>query len=150
MSIARQHDPVVRADVQTLPFAAASFDSVFCGAILHHVTWMIRDVLAEIRRVLKPGGGVYLVEPNGSAFYRLIARQRAILLEVYDVPGERPVSKSELEGWFAAADFRLDAWTAGFAYTVHATQRFYRLKRGLMWVAAALFPNQILGVARPA
>lgn len=46
---------VVRADVARLPFVDNCLDAVHCGAALH--CWPnIQDGLAEIRRVMKPGG----------------------------------------------------------------------------------------------
>jgi glycosyltransferase involved in cell wall biosynthesis/ubiquinone/menaquinone biosynthesis C-methylase UbiE len=42
-------------DAETLPFPDNSFDIVYSNGVLHH-TPNTRDVVAEIRRVLKPGG----------------------------------------------------------------------------------------------
>ena len=43
-----------QADAQDLPFEAAAFDTVIANHMLYHVP--DRRALAEIRRVLKPGG----------------------------------------------------------------------------------------------
>ena len=56
------------ADACRLPFAADSFDSTYCVAVLQH----IRDLsgaLAEIARVTRPGGRVLIVEPDNAARY---------------------------------------------------------------------------------
>ena len=56
------------ADACRLPFAAGSFDSTYCVAVLQH----IRDLsgaLAEIARVTRPGGRVLVVEPDNAARY---------------------------------------------------------------------------------
>jgi len=56
------------ADACRLPFAADSFDSTYCVAVLQH----IRDLsgaLAEIARVTRPGGRVLVVEPDNAARY---------------------------------------------------------------------------------
>jgi ubiquinone/menaquinone biosynthesis C-methylase UbiE len=45
----------VHHDAETLPFPDASFDVVYSNGVLHH-TPNTRSVVAEIRRVLKPGG----------------------------------------------------------------------------------------------
>lgn len=46
---------LVRADVTALPFADGGVDAVHAGAALH--CWdRIQDALAEVRRVLVPGG----------------------------------------------------------------------------------------------
>ena len=52
----------VHGDMERMPFADASFDVVYSFGVLHHTDHMDRAV-AEIRRVLRPGGqaiiGVY-------------------------------------------------------------------------------------------
>jgi ubiquinone/menaquinone biosynthesis C-methylase UbiE len=55
---ARRNDPgsvLVRADVEALPFASASFDCVVCIEVLRYLP-VSGYCLAEIARVLKPGG----------------------------------------------------------------------------------------------
>jgi SAM-dependent methyltransferase len=49
---------VVRADATRLPFAGGRFSAVACFTMLHHVpTVVLQDrMLAELRRVLRPGG----------------------------------------------------------------------------------------------
>jgi ubiquinone/menaquinone biosynthesis C-methylase UbiE len=43
---------------ETLPFGDGTFDPVVCTVMLHHLARKIRmQSLAEVRRVLKPGGG---------------------------------------------------------------------------------------------
>ena len=53
----------VVGDAQRLPFADASFDTVFCSQVLEHVPepWL---VLAEFRRVLKDEGRLILTVPH--------------------------------------------------------------------------------------
>lgn len=54
----------VTADVHALPFAEGSFQSVMVIEALHHFD-DYEKALAEIHRVLEPGGGFMAVEPNG-------------------------------------------------------------------------------------
>jgi SAM-dependent methyltransferase len=59
---------IVRGDLCALPFEAGSLDLVVCGLALGDVAAL--DVaLAEIARVLRPGGGVIysVVHPAGAA-----------------------------------------------------------------------------------
>src|SRR5262245_2652307 len=51
------------AAAQSLPFSDASFDVVLCSLALHHLPPETRAAaLAEMRRVLKPGGRALIVE----------------------------------------------------------------------------------------
>ncbi len=67
------------ADGASLPFAAGAFASVFVRDLLHHVPDP-RKVLAEANRVLRPGGSLWLLEPNG--------RNPLIWLQTRIVPAE--------------------------------------------------------------
>jgi ubiquinone/menaquinone biosynthesis C-methylase UbiE len=49
-------------DASRLPCADRSVDAVFGVSILHHVD--LEPVLAEMRRVLRPGGVIWFSEPN--------------------------------------------------------------------------------------
>jgi SAM-dependent methyltransferase len=58
-------------DAEDLPFQAGTFDAVFSNGVLHHVSDIGR-ALAEARRVLKPGGDLWLViYHRDSVFYWL-------------------------------------------------------------------------------
>lgn len=48
-------DDIERIDLESLPFADASFDYVICNHVLEHVHSVAR-ALAEVARVLRPGG----------------------------------------------------------------------------------------------
>jgi SAM-dependent methyltransferase len=52
-------------DLERLPFKDNSFDTCFCGWALHHFP-DISAAVAELARVLKPGGRIALAEPNES------------------------------------------------------------------------------------
>ncbi len=54
----------LRADAESLPFAAESFDLVLGHAVLHHLPDLER-AFSEFHRVLKPGGRiVFAGEPS--------------------------------------------------------------------------------------
>ena len=55
--------PVVNAAGEALPYADATFDVVICWDVLEHVR-SLRGVLAEIRRVLRPGGAALVTATN--------------------------------------------------------------------------------------
>jgi ubiquinone/menaquinone biosynthesis C-methylase UbiE len=53
-------------DGHSLPFDDGAFDVVFVAGVLHHVPDDADrlEILTEVRRVLKPGGAVYVFEQN--------------------------------------------------------------------------------------
>jgi SAM-dependent methyltransferase len=54
----------VCADAGVLPFRDGAFDVVLCRDLLHHLE--VREpAVAELRRVTRRGGTVWIVEPNG-------------------------------------------------------------------------------------
>ena len=61
-------DPLLVSDAQSLPFASESFDVALMMHMLYHVPDRPK-ALAEIRRVVRPGGAV-LVLTNSSSHFR--------------------------------------------------------------------------------
>jgi SAM-dependent methyltransferase len=54
---------VAMAAAESLPFRTASFDKVYCSEVLEHV-FNPEVVLAEMRRITKPGGTMVVSVPN--------------------------------------------------------------------------------------
>lgn len=55
-----------RADLTTLPFADSTFDSIVSWGVLMHIP-SLEAALAELSRVLKPGGFLVLCENNANS-----------------------------------------------------------------------------------
>ncbi|MGE5272289.1 MAG: methyltransferase domain-containing protein [Verrucomicrobiota bacterium] len=67
----------VLGDVRELPFPGASFDAVFSYSVLQHLAKDdVRTVVAEIRRVLVPGGIVWIEMPNSRGPLNLVRQAR--------------------------------------------------------------------------
>ncbi|HYH81578.1 MAG TPA: methyltransferase domain-containing protein [Longimicrobium sp.] len=82
------------ASALELPFPDASFDFVCCSGVLHHTVGVERG-LREIRRVLRPGGGLYILLYGAGGLYwplNLVMRPFAAAL-----------GKDEVERCLAAA-----------------------------------------------
>jgi len=77
----------IYGDALALPFAGDSFPLVFCASLIEHIA-QPRELLREIRRILRPGGVVYLSFPpfyspvGGHQFkpYHLLGERLAIRL----------------------------------------------------------------------
>ncbi len=61
VTLAAHHGPVALASGLALPFAAATFDVIYIQHVLHHIG-DVTQALHEVRRCLKPGGVLFLVE----------------------------------------------------------------------------------------
>jgi SAM-dependent methyltransferase len=95
-------------DVQALPFADASFDTVVAAWMLYHVPDLDRG-LAEIARVLRPGGR--LVVATNSELHLEEARAHAGVSMVGRVPFNRENGAGILERHFAAVErIDVDGW----------------------------------------
>jgi len=59
----------IQASVRRLPFPASTFDAVLAVEVLEHLeTRSLDDVLAEARRVLRPGGRFLIIDKNVSSW----------------------------------------------------------------------------------
>lgn len=61
VGLARTHGPALLADGLKLPFAGESLDMIYIQHVLHHIGDIDR-ALAEVRRCLRPGGILFLIE----------------------------------------------------------------------------------------
>lgn len=60
-----QSDRVRRGSVTALPYPDGSFDHALCLDVLEHLSFEDQDrALAELFRVIKPGGGLLVTVPN--------------------------------------------------------------------------------------
>jgi len=96
----RSRGPQVRlwvGDAAAINAGDAAYDAVFDFGVIHHVPkW--RDVLAEIHRVLRPGGFFFAEEPVGGAL------NHPFMQRLFEHP---------VEDRFEAADFRSSLLAAG-------------------------------------
>ena len=96
---------LVQATAAGLPFAGATFDLVISTVSFHH--WASqRDGLAEVRRVLAPGGLFVLADLHAVGYLRVfytLARRRG-----------RMHTRSELTEMLAAAGLDVQGWAPVF------------------------------------
>ncbi|MBU4312384.1 MAG: methyltransferase domain-containing protein [Candidatus Omnitrophica bacterium] len=59
------------SDMHAMPFADSSFDIVFGSAVLHH-SKDLKKAFGEIRRVLKPGGRIVLINESARGVFEKI------------------------------------------------------------------------------
>lgn len=128
---------LLRADAACLPFTESKFDIVTAAYLLHLLERHERaEVLAELRRVLRPGGRLLVVTvdaPRGGALgraldpvFRIARRSKGIMA------GLRPLDpRSELEN-------------AGFAVS-----KFRHVNRGYLSIVVLAEAERIRSLGRP-
>ena len=104
---------LVEAACEALPFTAARFDTVLTTYVLCSVTDAAR-ALAEVRRVLRPGGRLLFVEHGRSDRPRTAAWQRR-LTPAWRVVGGNCHLDRDIAGLLRAAGFELLSLEAGHA-----------------------------------
>lgn len=93
--LATRHGVVVetrKAEAEELPFEDDAFDLVYASNVLHHVN--IPKALAEIRRILKPGGTACFIEPLTYNPAINVYRQMAMTVRTED---EHPLRLADLK-----------------------------------------------------
>ena len=96
----RSHASAVQGDAMRLPFADASFDFVWSWGVLLHAP-DLGAALAEIRRVLTPGGEVALMIYNRHSVYNWLG-----IIARYGVLRMQLLSKSVPDLWSRYSDGR--------------------------------------------
>lgn len=93
---------LVEAAAEDLPLDDGRFDAAFCSGTLHHVADKAL-ALAEMRRVLKPGGRLVVAEPNPWNPVNASAWMRNPLER-----GQLDMRPARLAGWLARAGCRVE------------------------------------------
>lgn len=98
----------VSGDAHCLPFAAATFDLVFCQCVL---LWLadVETAVAEIRRVLQPDGVLIALEPDygGMIEHPPEITSREIWISVLKRCGAHPHIGRRLPGLLSRANFQV-------------------------------------------
>jgi SAM-dependent methyltransferase len=95
-------------DVEDLPFPTASLDGILLSGLLHHLPDPARCV-AEVCRVLKPGGSFAAFDPNRMNPFMYLYRDRSSPLysPVGVTENERPVLAGRIAALFKEAHFQV-------------------------------------------
>lgn len=106
----------VRASARRLPLADGSFDAVIAVEVFEHLP-ALREVLAETRRVLRPGGVLAVIDKNAGALNAQRPWLPALVVKAVDerrgrwmYPHDGPVRErwfwpAALSTWLCAARF---------------------------------------------
>jgi ubiquinone/menaquinone biosynthesis C-methylase UbiE len=125
LTLHRQRHPaseVVACDAVALPFADASFDVVLCVTVLCH-RWIARPAVAvaEMARVVRPGGVVCVMEPG-------IRRLRRAHDRVTQTG--RRFSRGDVARLLIDQQLRLERSTGAYAFLVPAAAAKTLVERG--------------------
>jgi SAM-dependent methyltransferase len=112
----------VAADLTHLPFADGSFDAALCVTVLYHsAVASPKAAVAELARVVKPGGVVCLMEPGVRRLFRAHDRE---------VHGARRFSLKDLEKLALDAGLVPEVATGAYSFLVPLAAAKAVLERG--------------------
>jgi SAM-dependent methyltransferase len=132
----------VAADAERLPFPDSVFTRIECDAVLEHVRDPIQ-VIAELRRVLAPGGCLHLVTPFCHPFHEYPKDYRRFTLDGLKLLA--PEMEVLAEGWRTGPTATLLVFTLEFVKGLLP----WRAWRGAVHVLLGwlLFPLRYLDLA---
>lgn len=100
----------VAADITHLPFADDAFDAALCVTVLYHSAIASPGAaVAELARVVKPGGVVCLMEPGVRRLFRAHDRE---------VHGARRFSLADLRSLVVSAGLQPEVATGAYSFLV--------------------------------
>lgn len=100
-----------QADIMSLPFADGTFDAVVSCETLEHTPDPVL-ALAELHRVLRAGGVLYLTMPNYFGTLGLYRRFRELTGRTWQETGQpinHPLRAPRMRRWLTGAGFVVDA-----------------------------------------
>ncbi|MFE7591606.1 methyltransferase domain-containing protein [Kitasatospora sp. NPDC057512] len=118
-------------DAQALPLPDGELDAVWCERVLQHLTDPAKAV-AEMARVLRPGGRVALLDTDWSTFvlHPAAPEVRTALAAVVQGAAAHPEAGRSLAGWLVEAGLTVD--TLGADVLLHDSHTVGRpIVRGL-------------------
>ena len=114
----------VEADVAALPFAEASFDKAVAADLVEHLDdTVFRAMLAEVRRVLVPGGTLTLYTPNPRHLIERVKERDLLLAQNPTHVGLR--TEAELTAAVASSGLSVERseWRPSFVPGLRAVER---------------------------
>lgn len=97
---------IVVGDSEHLPWDGGSFDTVLCSCSFHHYPDPDASI-AEMARVLVPGGRLVLADPSGPLLFRVLMN---LTIQFSDHGDRHIYGKRELSGLLQRHGFRPVSW----------------------------------------
>jgi ubiquinone/menaquinone biosynthesis C-methylase UbiE len=142
---------LIEGDAENLPFDSESLDGVLLSGLLHHFPDP-RRLIAEVRRVLKPGGRFVGFDPNRMNPFMWLYRDRAspFYSPVGVTENERPILAWRVAQMFRDQNFRVRTdYLAGLAYRYVASERTRALLPIYNFIDSTVLNTAIMKPLRP-
>ncbi len=136
------HDLAVCADVDELPFPDRTFDVVVSFAVLHHL-YRFDGLVAEVKRVLKPGGVYYADHDMDAAFGRRYRLPLALYRRVSRAVGKYVDASREIdENLYHLAEWQGQGVDSG-SLAALLESRGFRVSASYHWFGLSALTNKL-------
>jgi SAM-dependent methyltransferase len=142
---------LIEGDAENLPFDSESLDGVLLSGLVHHFPDP-RQLIAEVRRVLKHGGRFVSFDPNRMNPLIWLYRDRAspFYSPLGITENERPILAWQVAEMFRDQSFRVRTdYLAGLSYRYVASQRMRALLSIYNFIDNVVFNVAIMKPFRP-
>ncbi len=153
IEIAREKYPAIEfleGDIEALPFPDGHFDGVLLSGVLHHFLDISRCV-AEVKRILRPGGKYMAFDPNRMNPFMYLYRDRSSPLysSIGVTENERPVLAGQIARTFRAAGFHAGTeYISGLKYRYIASGNARRFLPVYNFIDSAFFAPSFMSPFR--
>jgi len=129
--------PFDHGDVEKMPYADGGFDAILSLGVIEHLIHGPERVMAEMRRVIKPGGVLLLTVPHANVSFAVERMKDAIMHRVYANAmlrrwlGKRPIGFSAAVQRETIARIERERWSGlpvKYGFTPETGRRFYEYR----------------------
>lgn len=144
LEVGRQKYPgleLIEGDIEHLPFADGELDGVLLSGVIHHFPDP-RRTIAEVQRVLRPGGRFMAFDPNRRNPFMYLYRDRSspFYSPIGVTENERPIIAGEVAALFSDAGFKVKTdYLSGLSYRYVASSRARLFLPIYNWLDAMIF-----------